>query len=163
MNSVSFDVPARIASYSRLKKARKEAIKQLISVVETWRSSDFQHEQQLSLLKKSIQTHDFKFSYSHPTRNILRRDSHQRNRLAAQMPSSTNNEVDQYPANSISTLFQLGGENIAQWFVVQNYCSGAGWESPNLQFLTLLSFGFTKRRQFLRNCPNNTITSSSNL
>jgi len=64
MNSVFFDVPSRIASYSKLKKARLEVIKDIISIVETWTSTDFQYAllQQLSLLKKSIQSHDFKFS-----------------------------------------------------------------------------------------------------
>ena len=60
MNSVFFDVPSRIASYSRLKKARLEAIKEVISVVNTWRSIDSQTQllHQLSLLKKSIQSND---------------------------------------------------------------------------------------------------------
>ena len=64
MNSVFFDVPSRIASYSKLKKAWLEVIKDIISIVETWKSTDFQYAllQQLSLLKKSIQSHDFKFS-----------------------------------------------------------------------------------------------------
>ena len=44
MNSVFFDVPSRIASYAKLKKARLEGIKDAITIVETWKASDLQNE-----------------------------------------------------------------------------------------------------------------------
>ena len=64
MNSVFFDVPSRIASDTKLKKARLEVIKDFISIVEAWKTSDLQNQllHQLSLVKKSIHSNDFKFS-----------------------------------------------------------------------------------------------------
>ena len=44
MNSVFFDVPSRIASYAKLKKARLEVIKDVISLVEAWKTSDFRSQ-----------------------------------------------------------------------------------------------------------------------
>ena len=64
MNSVFFDVPSRIASYAKLKKARLEVIKDVISLVEAWNTSDLRSQllHQLSLIKKIIHSNDFKIS-----------------------------------------------------------------------------------------------------
>ena len=140
MNSVFFDVPSRIASYSKLKKARLEVIKDIISIVETWTSTDCQYAllQQLSLLKKSIQSHDFKFSskditaipqgrfFSETVTNAII--------LLHNCQSSITTKLATTKLKQTQAVPSLGEKKLPDVFVVRNYAAELVGNHPTSSF-----------------------------